>query len=244
MRRHSALSRRIGTAMKIETLNSVDSTNEYIKRYIQDREDVAVFADVQTGGKGTKGRSFLSDMGGVYCSILTFYTDMVSSNSFLIMAHAAVAVCRTAEEYGVAPEIKWPNDVRAAERKLAGILIENGLKGDHVDYSVVGIGMNVSNDLSSLNGIAVGMKELLSSVPSVAEVRAKLLGNYLRPSTFGEYLSYIRFLGKEIDVAEGEFCYCAIARGILPDGRLEVERDGKQITLSSAEITLRTEQDR
>ncbi len=225
--------------MKIERLRSVDSTNEYIKKYIQNREDVAVFADVQTGGKGTKGRSFLSDMGGVYFSALTFYADMGAANSFRIMTHAAVSVCSTARELGIEPEIKWPNDIRAGGRKLSGILIENGLKGDRVDFSIVGIGINVRNDVSALKGIAVSMKELLPDPPSVEAVKQSLLNNYCRPSTLEEYLSFVHFLGEEIDVSEGEERYTATASRILPDGRLEVIKGSKVRILTSAEISLR-----
>lgn len=224
--------------MKIERLESIGSTNEYIKKYLAKREDIAVFADVQTGGKGTKGRSFLSDMGGVYFSALTFPADMPAANSFRIMAHAAVAVCRTAEAFGISPKIKWPNDIRAGGRKLAGILIENGLSGGRIDYSIVGIGLNVSNDVSPLHGIAVSMRELVQTAPSVQAVRESLLNNYLRPSTFEEYLSFVRFLGEEIGVFEGDAQYTATASRILPDGRLEVLREGKPHILTSAEITL------
>ena len=223
--------------MRIEHLKVVDSTNEYIRQYISKRENVTVSADMQTGGRGTKGRSFLSDMGGVFVSFLTFPADMVAARSFRIMAHAAVAVCRTLEEYGISPEIKWPNDVRAAGRKIAGILIENGLKGDRVDYSIVGVGLNVENDVSSLGGIAVSMRELVAP-PSVEAVRQKLIENFLRPSEFEEYRTHVRFLGQKIGVEEGGKRYTAVARAILEDGRLVVEREGEICTLSAAEIFL------
>ncbi len=224
--------------MRIDRLESVDSTNLYLKRFLEKREDIAVFSDIQTNGMGTKGRSFLSDLGGVYFSVLTFYHELPTSEAFRIMAHAAVAVCRTAEHFGIEAEIKWPNDVRAAGKKLAGILIENGFRGDLIDHSIVGIGLNVRNDVSPLNGIAVSMKNLLSVPPRVVEVRNSLLENYLRPSTFEEYLSHVHFLGKQLQVTEGEEHYFAVARQVLPDGRLEVERDGMSRLLSDAEIAL------
>ena len=61
--------------MKIEFLEETGSTNEYIKRYLNSGENRIVVAQKQTGGKGTKGRSFLSGEGGVYLSALTFYRD-------------------------------------------------------------------------------------------------------------------------------------------------------------------------
>ncbi len=223
--------------MRIEQFRTVDSTNEYAKTLLPAREDVAVFAEMQTHGRGTKGRSFLSDMGGVYCTFLTFYTDMVPANAFRIMAHAAVAVCRTLEAYSIIPEIKWPNDVRAAGRKIAGILIENGMREGAIDHSIVGIGLNVTNDVSALSGIAVNMAELGAS-PPVEEVGRRLLDHYLRPSTFEEYLARVHFLGQKIRVTEGEREYEAVARRILSDGRLEILTAEGIRVLSGGEIAL------
>ena len=47
--------------MIIEHLKKIDSTNEYIKKYLKKRQDALVRADFQTAGKGTKGRSFISE---------------------------------------------------------------------------------------------------------------------------------------------------------------------------------------
>ena len=143
--------------MKIEFLEEVGSTNEYIKRYLLSGEDRIVIAKRQTGGKGTKGRSFLSESGGVYLSALNFYKNFPAENAFLIMAHAAVAVSETAESFGLDPEIKWPNDVLLAGKKLAGILVENTIDGGEVKSSIVGIGLNVLNELGELKEIAVSL---------------------------------------------------------------------------------------
>lgn len=226
--------------MKIELLAEVGSTNDYIRRYLGGGEDVFVCAERQTGGKGTKGRSFLSEEGGVYLSALTFYDGLPAEEAFRVMAHAAVAVCRTARAFGADPEIKWANDVLAAGRKLCGILIENELSGGKVRASIVGMGLNVFNPLTGLERVAVRLADV-ARVPSVAAVREKLIEAYLQPSDFGEYLSYVRFLGRRIRVCEGGGTYEAIARRILPDGRLEVGTEKGIRALSAAEISIRLE---
>ena len=224
--------------MKIILLNETTSTNDEAKKFLPMREDLVVCAARQTGGKGTKGRSFLSDEGGLYCSFLKFYKKLPASEAFRIMAHAATAVCRTAKFFGADPEIKWPNDVYAQGRKLSGILIENGFLGEEIDHSIVGIGINVSNDLSALGGIAVNLSEATSRTLSLQEVRSALIGNFERESSFEEYLSFVRFLGRTVRVTEGSRTYEAVARRILRDGRLEIEAEGIR-ALSAAEIALR-----
>ncbi len=224
--------------MKRVYLAEVSSTNDYLKQFLAGGEDMIVCAERQTGGRGTKGRSFLSEEGGVYLSALTFYNGFPAERAFEIMAHSAVAVCKTVEAFGIKPEIKWCNDVLAGGRKIAGILIENTLSDGAVRASIVGIGLNVSNALDGLGGIAVNMRELLPAPPSAEEVREALIGNFLAPSAFSDYLSYVKFLGKRVQVTENGRQYKATAREILPDGRLLIESGGLR-ALSSAEIAIK-----
>ena len=219
-------------------LEETASTNDYIKKFLPLGEDVIVCAKRQTGGKGTKGRSFSSKEGGVYLSALTFPEKLPAKEAFLVMAHAAVAVCKTAEHYALHPEIKWSNDVLLSGKKLAGILIENELSGGFVKASVVGIGMNVENSLLGLENIAVRLKDLLPTPPSCEEARDLLIENYLKESSFDDYLARIRFLGREVLVTEGDRRYSALAKAVLPDGRLLIEEGGRERRLSAAEIAI------
>lgn len=225
--------------MKIEFLEETGSTNEYIKRYLNSGENRIVVAKKQTGGKGTKGRSFLSGEGGVYLSALTFYRDFSAKDAFLIMAHAAVAVCKTAEAFGLSPQIKWANDVYLSGKKLAGILVENALDGGRVKSSVIGIGLNVCNDLGELSQIAVSLSEVAEKKIPCEKARDVLIQNLQREDSFDDYLERVRFLGREITVLQNGETYRARATKISSDGRLEIERQGKRILLSAAEISLK-----
>lgn len=225
--------------MKTILLDSCISTSDEVKKFLPMREDVVVCAKRQTGGRGTKGRSFLSEEGGVYCSFLKFYRSLPAAEAFRIMAHAATAVCKTVKFFGADPEIKWPNDVYALGRKLSGILIENAFSGETIDHSIVGIGINVCNDVSALGGIAVSLSEAAGRLLSTEEVRGILVQNFEKESTFEEYLSFVHFLGRTVRVTEGGSTYEALALHILEDGRLEVAVEGRTRALSAAEISLR-----
>ena len=227
--------------MKLEILEEVDSTNDYVKRYLSSGEDCIVCAKRQTGGKGTKGRSFLTREGGVYLTALNFYRDFPAKDAFLIMARAATAVCKTAERFGLNPEIKWPNDVYFAGKKLAGILVENILEGDEVKASIVGIGLNACNDLKGLSQIAISLSEAAGRRICAEEAREILIGNLQQDATFQDYLDRVRFLGREVLVVEGDKTYTAKAIQICSDGRLKVEREGEEALLSAAEISLKFE---
>lgn len=223
--------------MKVVLLREVGSTNDEVKKYLGGGESVIVCAERQTCGRGTKGRSFLSEQGGVYLSALTFYRDLPASRAFEIMAHAAVAVCKTAEDLGLSPEIKWANDVLLGGRKLAGILTENILSENRVKASVVGIGLNVNNDVSPLGGVACSLSEYGNF--SVPAVRDRLIFHYTEESSFGEYLSRLKFLGERIVIEQNGKTFPAIARAVREDGRLEADCGGKICLFSAAEIKLR-----
>lgn len=225
--------------MIIEFLKETDSTNEYIKQYLPSGKNCIVCATRQTHGKGTKGRSFFSQEGGIYLSALTFYENFPACNAFRIMTQAAVAVCRTVAEFTpIPPEIKWPNDILLEGKKVCGILIENILKGDVLHASIIGIGLNVRNDLSAIRDIAVSLSEFDPDV-ELETVREKLIKNFQKGSGMDEYLSYIRFLGKDVVVTEGEQRYMARACAILPDGRLEIAMNHVKRALSSGEISIK-----
>ncbi|HIU58571.1 MAG TPA: biotin--[acetyl-CoA-carboxylase] ligase, partial [Candidatus Scatosoma pullistercoris] len=67
--------------MKIVRLDEVDSTNLYARSLIGEGEELAVIALRQTGGRGTKGRQFVSEAGGVYLTRLKFPADFPASQA-------------------------------------------------------------------------------------------------------------------------------------------------------------------
>ena len=126
-------------------LDSIDSTNLEALRRASDGapEGLVVVAEEQTAGRGRAGRKWISEKTfGLYLSIVlrpkieTQYLSLVT----LMSAVAASDVLR--EEFGLHPDIKWPNDILVNEKKICGILAETAetTKGLAV---VVGIGINI-----------------------------------------------------------------------------------------------------
>lgn len=226
--------------MRIELLDTVNSTNEYIKRYLPAGENAIVCARCQTDGRGTKGRRFLSDAGGVYLSALTFYDELPAGQAFRVMMHAAVAACRTAEAFGVKAQIKWPNDIFAHDRKLAGILIENVVADGCIRASIAGIGINAENDVSALDGTAISLSEAAGRRIAADRARDALIENLMRTyvALADDYAARSCVPGHTVTVEENGKTYAAFARRVLGDGRLEIEEGGRMRTLSAAEIRI------
>jgi len=225
---------------KIERFNEIDSTNTYIKSKREQQENLIVTAKTQTGGRGTKGRSFSSAQGGVYLSKLDFYQNFPAKDSFLIMARAAVSVCKTLEEFGVQPKIKWANDVFVNKKKICGILIENVFSGNQLSSSVVGVGVNVCNILpSELQEIATSLKEVTGKTYDPLQVEERLIFHLCEPYNMDEYRKYIGFLGEEVTLIFGEVSKKATLLFVENDGALWVQtQDGKE-KFYAAEVSLR-----
>ena len=226
--------------IKREHFEHLPSTQEYAKEKRREGASLLVTAERQSGGKGTKGRSFSSQVGGVYLSKLTFYSGFSAKNAFLIMASAAVAVCETLCFYGLSPVIKWANDVYVQDKKICGILVENSLSGNQISSSVVGIGLNVCNSLpAELAEIATTMQEATGKEFSVSEVRERLIAELGKERSMDEYLSFIGYMGRSATLIFGDERIPATLLSVDNEGGLTVEINGEKKRLTAAEVSLR-----
>ncbi len=103
-----------------------------------------ILAEHQTQGRGRKGDVWRSLPRGLQFSVL-LRPDARTWNAAAMTGLAALAVARAvADLTALEPFVKAPNDVHIKGRKLAGTLVETGLRGDEPDWAVVGIGCNVN----------------------------------------------------------------------------------------------------
>lgn len=220
--------------MKTTIFDTLPSTNDYCETHEFD-EDTAIIAREQTGGKGTKGRSFSSPRGGVYLSLVRYY-PCKAENSFSLMIASCMAVVKTLELYGVSAGVKWPNDVFLNGKKICGILIKNSFEGENVKKSITGIGVNVNNDIpKDLADIAINLKSVVGEV-DIDEFYKRLIENLYADYSVDEYRSRNIVLGKEITVIKNGESRKAVAEDIAADGSL-VLKGGER--LFYGEVTIR-----
>ena len=220
--------------MKTIIFDTLPSTNDYCETR-EFGEDTAIIAREQTGGKGTKGRSFSSPRGGVYLSLVRYY-PCKAENSFSLMIASCMAVVKTLELYGVSAGVKWPNDVFLNGKKICGILIKNSFEGENVKKSITGIGVNVNNDIpKDLADIAINLKSVVGEV-DIDEFYKRLIENLYADYSVDEYRSRNIVLGKEITVIKNGESRKAVAEDIAADGSL-VLKGGER--LFYGEVTIR-----
>ena len=223
--------------MKTIYFDKIGSTNDYLKKLKNPKEDVFVIAKTQDGGRGTKGRSFICEEGGVYVSLLKL-NPCKAQDSFSIMMNSAVAVVKTLHAFDIKAKIKWPNDIIVNGKKICGILIENVFEGDMVAKSIIGIGLNVNNPIAKeIEDIAISCKNVLGKELNVSTVWATLNFNLYQQTTYEEYKKRLLYLGEEVTIIDQKSAYKAFIDDVLPDGRLKL-KNGE--VFSSAEITLRS----
>lgn len=225
--------------VEILHFSEIASTSEFAKEQRLLQKELIVLADRQSGGRGTKGRSFSSEVGGVYLSKLTF-PKLPVSRAFEIMAGAAVSVCKTLTAYGLKPCIKWPNDIHVGGKKICGILIENTLSGKDVFSSVVGIGLNVCNTLpDELLDIATVMSAEMAQAPSVEEVAYRLIDELSKPVCMDEYLSFLGYMGRDAELILGDERIPATLLSVDGEGKLHARTAAGERTFSVAEVSVR-----
>lgn len=218
----------------------IPSTQDYAREKRADGADLIVSADMQTGGKGTKGRSFESGKGGVYISKLSFYQSFPAREAFQIMAGAAVAVCETLKSIGLTPIIKWPNDIFVNGKKICGILIENVFSGAEISSSIVGIGLNANNTLSAdLKDIATTAFAETGKKYAVEALTQTLLREMEKPASMEKYLSYIGYMGSKATLCFGDERIPATLLSVDEEGGLLVEIAGEKKRLTAAEVSVR-----
>lgn len=136
-------------AVRLHWRGAVDSTNSEAERLLAAGETapLLVVAGAQTAGRGRFGRPWSSaDPGNLYASY-AFRPRLEPARMALFTLWMGVSVCEAvAAATGVEPQLKWPNDLYHADRKLGGMLSEARVDGDRMRDLIFGLGLNVTGD--------------------------------------------------------------------------------------------------
>lgn len=233
---------------KIVFYEEIDSTNTRAKEYAkasEQKETVIFIANAQTGGRGRRGRSFVSRSGcGIYMSLLT-YPEKGGFDATRATAEAAVSLARAIDSLcGCKTRIKWVNDIFLGGKKLAGILTEGEMDSDgKIVYQVVGMGINVYKNAISeeILDIATSLEDQISAVPDRSCLVASIINEIMRPDGdfYTEYKRRSLVIGKNITVLKLTEQYDARVIDIESDYSLLIDRDGVRERLVTGEISIK-----
>jgi BirA family biotin operon repressor/biotin-[acetyl-CoA-carboxylase] ligase len=186
----------------------------------------------QTAGRGRLERPWDSGPGGLYLSVLVPLA-VQPSRAGLVSLAVGVAVAEALEGFGTSPLLKWPNDVQIGGKKVAGLLLEVFSQGPELESAVVGVGVNVGNDLpSELRATATTLALELGQAPLIDDVAgavlsriqdrvaALLAGDAVVPAWKARSLPW---WGHEVEVVSAGTPLRGIATGVDEGGALVLE---------------------
>ena len=228
------------------------STMDVAKQAVSDgaREGTIVIADHQTAGRGRLGRKWVSSPEDSILVSIILYPKIEELR--LLNMIAALAVAQSIEKLtDLKPVLKWPNDVLIEGKKVSGALIETDVHGEEARSAVVGIGLNVNLDPSSMGEIsqtATSIREMAGHEVSRLDALQLLLREFeelclaLRHGepVHQEWQRRLETLGKDVAVRRGSEVWEGRAESVDKDGNLLLRcLDGSLRTVMAGEVTLR-----
>jgi BirA family biotin operon repressor/biotin-[acetyl-CoA-carboxylase] ligase len=251
------LRRRVsGTAFgkRIHHFFRVDSTNNVAMRLGEEGEPhgTLVIAEEQTAGRGRAGRAWHSEKtSGIYFTMLLRPPISPTQAPLITLVAGLAARDAVAEQTGLYPDVRWPNDLLLHGNKFCGILTEMHAEPDRVHFVAVGIGINVNHAKlpDALAKQATSLRLESGRVHSRLELLVRLLRAVDRYYTqfiahgaaplldrFAEVSSYAR--GKRVRIATAQETYFGTTMGLEPNGLLRIQRDdGRVEPVISGDVT-------
>ena len=252
----AAIAAKFGWSLHLK--EQLDSTNAEAFRLLQSGAEppFLVLAESQTSGRGRRGRAWASPTShNIYYTLVLRVTGGAQRLSGLSLV-VGMAVAYALREAGVIEVgVKWPNDVYASGRKIAGILLE--LTGDPMDVCNIAIGIGVNaNMVASLDSInqpwtsvrletgslcdrSVLVDRLCESLHRLLQIHAEKGFSGLR----AEWESLSLWRGKRCILASGALEIVGEMLGVDQDGAIRLLVEGEERVFSGGELSLRLDHD-
>ena len=241
--------------------DSTGSTNTDAKRLGEEGNPhgTVVVADIQTAGKGRRGRSWQTLSGTALSFTLLLRPDFVPDKASMITLVMALSVAEAVEEItGAEAGIKWPNDIVMNRKKICGMLTEMTMtpEMDEIQYVVVGAGINVNNadpeefeevvrstatSLRIETGQQYNRAQLFNKVLLRFEENYEIFLETLDLSGLQErYQKHLLNRGAQVRVLDPAGEYTGTAEGIDTQGELNgVREDGVRTPVYAGEVSVR-----
>jgi BirA family biotin operon repressor/biotin-[acetyl-CoA-carboxylase] ligase len=232
--RNGLQTRLIGS--RVVHLDTTNSTNTVARQLAEEGacEGTVVIAEMQSHGKGRLGRQWITKPGGAWLSVI-LKPGIDPAHAASITLLAAVSVTEALRKTGAEAVIKWPNDVLVNGKKICGILTEMSAETDVVSFIVLGIGVNLNNDvpIETATTLKAELGHKVDRVKFVQGLLESLEEDYLTfreqgyTSILWSWRRYSDTLGRPVEATYQGEVIRGVAQDIADDGALIVkEKDG------------------
>ena len=231
--------------MRIIKLHTIDSTNNYLKEWIRIHEAenfMLVVTDSQTKGRGQMGTHWLSKSGkNLTFSMFVGLEQFSIERQFQLNQAVSLGLLFALKNHLPQVKIKWPNDILADTKKIAGILIENTVSSRKIKHSIIGIGLNVNqtefpDELSQVTSLKTALDRDFDLDSLLVEIRDSikkqiLLLDILSVDKMQELYLENLYLYKTTSIffSKDKKMFKGMIDGVANDGRLLIKTPSKKI---------------
>jgi len=229
----------------------VDSTNNKAKQIAsEEKEGTVVISEVQTSGRGRRGREWNSPKGGIYISfILKPNIPPERAPQLTLVSSLALAETLNSMDKKLDAKIKWPNDILIKGKKISGILTELSSDIEKINHIVVGVGVNLNTDKNALPETGTSLKTEMGENVSIKLFLKLFLEHF--DLVYKEYITNginkiierWKFnsdtLGKKVKIIGMNETFEGLAKDIDENGALILKTGEKEIKVYSGDVSLR-----
>ncbi|NOX16699.1 MAG: biotin--[acetyl-CoA-carboxylase] ligase [Chlorobi bacterium] len=234
-------------------LDEIDSTNSFLLNKSEYNEHgTIVLTEYQSAGKGRLDREWVSTKEENLLFSILINEDIDAENVNLIVLGSSLAVAQSIENLFQLPvEIKWPNDILIAGKKVSGILLESSSKGNVIEKVVIGFGINVNQtSFEGQYGIRPTSIRLEAGHPVSRErLLSEILNNFEEVLTqifsdsskvLNDWKSRCKMLGERIKISDGENTKTGIFEDVDEMGFLLLRTQSGLEKILFGDVSLRT----
>lgn len=236
---HKFFAKTLFLGKKVTYLPECHSTNDYSMEVIKNGDVTnghVVMTGHQNKGRGQRGNKWQSNPDqNLLASVILRPEHLTVSDQFYLQRIVSLSLVEVLQEAGIDGQIKWPNDVYVDYRKVAGILIENMITKHKIDFSVIGIGLNINQ--TQFDGISATSLKLESGhswdIALVLEQFLVQLEKWLTRLDQGSfssirdsYIENLMWRGEEHEFQEGEKIFRGVIIGVTDQGKLRMNVGG------------------
>lgn len=236
---------------KVLFFEEVDSTNNKAKQIAsEEKEGTVVISEVQTSGRGRRGREWNSPKGGIYISfILKPNIPPEKAPQLTLVSSLALAETLNSMDKKLDAKIKWPNDILIKGKKISGILTELSSDIEKINHIVVGVGVNLNTDKNALPETGTSLKTEMGENVSIKLFLKLFLEHF--DLVYKEYITNginkiierWKFnsdtLGKKVKIIGMNETFEGLAKDIDENGALILKTKEKEIKVYSGDVSLR-----
>jgi BirA family biotin operon repressor/biotin-[acetyl-CoA-carboxylase] ligase len=242
-----------GIGRAVEFHAQIGSTSDRARAALREPggEGLAVVADLQTAGRGRRGRSWVSPSGVNLLVSVALRPALPAGVAGLLGVATALAVRDACAGFapGAGLAIRWPNDVVDRDgRKVAGLLLETAIEGGRLAEAVIGMGVNANwlpsdmpldiatraTSLLALSGEAVDRVALLRAVLDALDLELRALSRGESPVPRARGGSWLD--GRRVEIDTGTGIVTGLVAGIADDGSLLLDAEAGRLALTVGEV--------